>query len=69
MVVLAELGTIRIWDNIIRRSYAGIWLTDTTAAALTDLGGTFGIPGGLKDRPARSAPPSLPGCSTRSCSG
>ena len=50
VVVLAELGTIRIWDNIIRRSYAGIWLTDTTAAALTDLGGTFSVPSGLKDQ-------------------
>ena len=50
VVVLAEQGTIRIWNNIIRRCYAGIWLTDTTAAALTDLGGTFDVPGGLKDQ-------------------
>ena len=49
-VVLAELGTIRIWDNTIRHSYAGIWLVDTTAAALTDLGGTFSVTSELKDQ-------------------
>jgi hypothetical protein len=50
VVVLADLGTIRIWDNTIRRSYAGLWLTDATAAALTDLGGAFVVPGELKDQ-------------------
>jgi hypothetical protein len=49
-VVLAELGTIRIWDNTIRCPYAGIWLVDATAAALTDLGGVFGVPSELKDQ-------------------
>ena len=45
-VVLAELGTIRIWDNTIRCPYAGIWLVDATVVALTDLG----VPGELKDQ-------------------
>ena len=49
-VFLADLGTIRTWGNIIRRSYAGIWLVDATAAALTDLGGTFSVLGELKDQ-------------------
>lgn len=48
--VLADLGTIQIWDNIIRRSCADIWLTHATVAALTDLGGTFSVPGELKDQ-------------------
>ena len=49
-VVLAELGAIRIWDKITRRSYAGIWLTDATAAALTGIRDAFGVRGELKDQ-------------------
>ena len=49
-VVLAEFGTIRTWDNTIRRSYVGIWLVEGRAAALTDLGAPFAVPGELKDQ-------------------
>jgi hypothetical protein len=38
--------------NTIRPCYAGIWLTDATAAALTDLGGTFKVAGELKGQVA-----------------
>jgi hypothetical protein len=50
VVVLSGLGTTRICDNIIRRSYAGICLIDTTAAALIDLGGIFYVPKEFKDQ-------------------
>ena len=52
VVLLSDLGTIRIWDSPIRRCYGGIWLTDATTAALTDLGGTFNLPGEMKGQVA-----------------
>jgi hypothetical protein len=36
MVVAAELGDLRIWDNVIDGCYGGVWLVDAAAAANAD---------------------------------
>jgi hypothetical protein len=44
VVALAELGTIRVWDNVVADCYGGVWLVDVAAAANTDIRGVYKLP-------------------------
>jgi len=41
VVIAAEVGDVRVWDNVIADCYSGIWIADTTAIFNTDLAGTY----------------------------
>lgn len=53
VVVAAELGDVRVWDNVVEDCYGGIWLVDVAAVANTSLAdrgqlvGRAGAAGGL----------------------
>jgi hypothetical protein len=50
VAVVALLGSVRVADNQIRRSYGGVWLIDVVAAANADLGGVYELPGEAADQ-------------------
>jgi Family of unknown function (DUF6519) len=44
VAVVATIGTVRIWDNIVDQCYGGFWLLDAEATASTDLAGSYQAP-------------------------
>ena len=46
VVVVATIGTVRIWDNVVDQCYGGVWLLDAEATANTDLVGSYPAPTG-----------------------
>lgn len=46
MLVIATIGSVRIWDNVVDRCYGGFWLLDAAATANTDLVGEYKVAAG-----------------------
>ena len=49
VVAFADLGDLRIEDNVIRDCYGGIWLSSLRAQAFAELGGKFTVAGNLQE--------------------
>jgi hypothetical protein len=44
VAVVATIGTVRIWDNVVDQCYGGFWLLDADTTASTDLTGRYQAP-------------------------
>lgn len=45
VAVVAQLAELRVWDNMIKEGYGGVWLLDAAAYLKTDLTGTHAVVG------------------------